>query len=285
MHTVPHGYLQAFAVPDTKRRMPAVWRFDRISGEGKLVGVRDAEVVRDIYTIFGDDGAPDTVIEDDILCDVEGAFCATRDVLRDRNPPTREHWANLARFIALQLLRTPRMLQLVREEIDAEGGEYARDTAQRIMVFLARRWVHRIARMNGIVASDETDFPFLTCDNPAVTWKKIGEGFQCGVNQRDPSLIVSCPLAPDLMFTSYQTPESLRAVLAERHDMDQPPQKFGTHIDTGTLPVPEVKRLNLICIANAHRYLYSNYSDKRLRRFLTNNFFGKPGPARRIIDQ
>jgi len=62
MHTVPHGYLQAFAVPDTKRRMPAVWRFDRISGEGKLVGVRDAEVVRDIYTIFGDDGAPDTVM-------------------------------------------------------------------------------------------------------------------------------------------------------------------------------------------------------------------------------
>ena len=83
------------------------------------------------------------------------------------------------------------------------------------------------------------------------------------------------------MFFAYQTRESLQAVLAERHDVELPPGKFNVHIDTGTLPTPEVKRLNLVCIANAHRHVYANYNDKRLRRFLAKTFFGKPGPIRR----
>jgi hypothetical protein len=252
MHTVPRGYLEAFAVQDPERRKPAIWRFDRTSGEPKLVGVRDAEVVKDIYTLFSVDGAPDTAIEDTMLCDVEGAFCTTRNELIERSPVRREQWFRLAAFIAVQLLRTPRELQLMRDEMDAVRIAYARDTPQRVMLELIRRWEYRVARMNGIIARNETDLPLLTCDNPAVRWKKRGAGFA----------------------------ESLKAVLAERHDIDPPPERFNVHLGGGTLPVQEVKRLNMICIANAHRYVYANYNNEQLQRFLTDKFFGKPAPVR-----
>ena len=200
---------------------------------------------------------------------MEGAFCTTRNQLTDRSSLTREQWPRFARFIAVQLLRTPRALQLMRDELDAERIVYAPDTPQRVMLGLIRRWMLRIARMRGIIAHNETDFALLTCDNPAVTWKKRSAGFQCGGDQRDPDLVVSCPLTPDLAFVAYQTPESLKAVLAERHDIDPPLEPFNVHIDVGTLPSQEVKRLNLICLANAHRYVYASCNNERLQRFLT----------------
>ena len=86
MHAVAESYLEAFDAHVPDRRKPAVWRFDRVSGEAKLVGVRDAEVAQRTYTpLFGADGAPDTGIEDPILCDIEGAFCTARNLLRDRS--------------------------------------------------------------------------------------------------------------------------------------------------------------------------------------------------------
>jgi hypothetical protein len=36
-----------------------MWRLDRASGEERQVGVLDAGVVRDMYTIIGDDGSRD----------------------------------------------------------------------------------------------------------------------------------------------------------------------------------------------------------------------------------
>jgi uncharacterized protein DUF4238 len=107
MHTVPLSYLEAFAVRDPDRRTPSVWRFDRLTGEAKTVGVRDAEVVKDIYTLVDDGGSPDNIIEDTILGKAEGAFCHTRDRLRAGNQLAREDWAGLAQFVAFQLQRTP----------------------------------------------------------------------------------------------------------------------------------------------------------------------------------
>ena len=46
------------------RRTSGVWRFDRVTGESKLLGVGDAEVAKDIYTVFNDDGTADTGIEE-----------------------------------------------------------------------------------------------------------------------------------------------------------------------------------------------------------------------------
>jgi hypothetical protein len=59
------------------------------------------------------------------------------------------------------------------------------------------------------------------------------------------------------------------------------PQTFRSHVDIGSLPDAEVKRMNHICVSNAHRYVYANYSDKPLLRFLQNRFFGAPAPVRR----
>jgi hypothetical protein len=104
MHTVPEGYFEAFAVQDPTRRTSGVWRFDRISGESKVLGIGDAEVVRDIYTVFDDEGAPDTGIEDELLCGLEGDFCRARTALLERLPLSKENWSGLARFTSVSLI-------------------------------------------------------------------------------------------------------------------------------------------------------------------------------------
>ncbi len=284
MHTVPEGYFEAFAVQEPRRERSGVWRFDRVSGESKLVGVGDTEVVKDIYTVFSDDGTPDTGIEDGILCGIEGAFCSARNVLLKRIPLSKEHRTGLARFVAAQLFRTPRFLQLMRDGLNADGIAYERDTPQRVMLLLIERWILRLVRMRGIIAHNETGLPLLTCDNPAVMWKRNGDSFICGVDQYDPNLVVSCPLSPTLIFVAYQTPESLKAVHAERHDVDRhdrQPETFTSHVGVGALPVSEVQHLNNICISNAHRYVYASYCDQALLRFLQDRFFGAAAPVRR----
>jgi Protein of unknown function (DUF4238) len=284
MHTVPEGYFEAFAVREAARRTSRVWRFERSTADSKLFGVGDAEVARDIYAVFNDDGAPDTGIEDELLCALENAFCTARNLLLQRKPLSKENWSSLFRFTAAQLLRTPRLFQLVRDDLAADGTPYEQDALPRVMLLLIGRWIPRLARMRGILAYNETGLPLLTCDNPAVTWKKSGDGFICGVDQYDPGLVVSCPLSPTLMFVAHQTPESLKAVQAEQHDIpfsDRKPQTFTSHVDIGSLPEAEVKRMNHICVSNAHRYVYANYSDEPLRRFLQDRFFGAPAPVRR----
>jgi len=286
MHAVPRSYFDAFAVHEPGRRASRVWRFDRIFGESKLVGVGDTEVVKDIYAVFSDDGTPDTAIEDDMLCGIEDAFCSARSALLNRTPLSKDHWIALARFVAAQLLRTPRFLQLVRDGLDADGTVYERDTPQRVMVVLIERWVPRLLRMTGIIARNETGFPLLTSDNPAVLWKqsRLGDGFMCGVDQYDPDLVVSCPLGPTLMFAAYQTPQSLNSTWAERRDVEscvKQSRSFATRIAYTQLTPPEVKRFNNVCISNANNYIYANYCDGTVLRFLQNRFFGAPAPVRR----
>jgi hypothetical protein len=284
MHTVPEGYFEAFAVHEPERRTSGIWRFDRVSGAFKVLGVGDAEVAKDIYTVFKDDGRPDTGIEDKLLCGLEGAFCSARNLLHDRTALSKENWSGLFRFIAAQLLRTPRFFQLMRDCLEADGTTYEQDTLPRVMLLLIERWIPRLARMRGILAYNETGLPLLTCDNPAVTWKKNGDGFICGVDQYDAELVVSCPLSPTLMFVAYQTPESLKAVNTEQPDVapaNRRSHTFTSHVDIGSMPESEVKRMNHICVSNAHQYVYANYSDKRLHRFLQNRFFGAAAPVRR----
>lgn len=182
MHTVAESYLEAFAVDDPARRTAGVWRFDRISGVSKIVGVRDSEVVNDFYTVIGEDGTPDIGIESELLCGIEGAFGDARksleeSVLSYRVPLSKEQCAGLVRFVAAQLLRTPRFFQSMRDSLDADGIEYENDAPQRVMIDLIGRWAMRLVRMRGIIAYTETALPLLTSDNPALMWKKQGEGF------------------------------------------------------------------------------------------------------------
>ncbi len=286
MHTVSKTYLEAFALNDVTRRTSALWRFDRLSGEAKIVGVRDAEVVKDIYTVYID-GKPDTGIEE-LLCGIEDAFTPARQFILEQQIGTKqiliskEQWAALFRFIAAQLLRTPRAFQGMCDTWSVTGSQYESDTPQRVMVELIQRWILRLARMRGTVAYTETATPFLTSDNPAVMWKPEGDAFAYA-NQRDAKLTVTCPLSPSLLFCAFQTPESLKAVHGERNDLphnERPSEKFRSNLDFGSIPDGEVKRLNALCVSNAHRYVYANNCGKPLLTFLRNRFFGKPAPVR-----
>lgn len=276
MHTVPSSYFEPFAISDPRRRTPAVLRFDRTSGEGKEVGIYDAEVVRDIYTVYGADGQPDTGIEDKILCDIEGQFCQTRDevceLVQRGTAIGKEHWIGLVKFVALQLLRTPRSFQFMRDLLDSRGTEYDSDAPQRIMLVLTERTARRIARMRGVIANNETEYPLLTSDNPVATWRADYDGQQFGVDLRLPNVVVSCPLTPEMLFMAFQTSESLEA-LSMQAEMD-PRKSYQVHIDMGLLPTAEVKRLNAICLGNAHRYVYANDNSVQLQRFLERKFFG-----------
>jgi hypothetical protein len=167
----------------------------------------------------------------------------------------------------------------MESSLKAHGDSYEPDDLRGVMLLLIERWIHRLARMRGIVAHSETSLPLLTSDNPAATWKRISGGFACGVDQFDPGLVVSCPLSPSLVFVAYQTAESLRAVHAEQFDEEtgRPlAEAFGSHVDTGGLPEREVKFLNQVCVTNAHKRLYASYCDNSLRRFLENRFFAGP---------
>jgi hypothetical protein len=284
MHTVAKSYFEAFAVDDPARRETAgIWRFDRLSGKSKIIGVNDSEVVNAIYTVYDENGTPDTGIET-ILCKIEGAFGDARRALLDREnvvqseiPLTKEQWTGIAKFIAAQLLRTPRFFQMMRDYLTAEGLPYESDAPQRVMLILIDRWIPRLVRMRGLLVYTETDLPLLTSDNPAVMWKKNGKGIICGVDQYDPELVVSCPLTPELLYVAYQTQKSLNAVHAERHDIPRAERKsemFRSNLTFGSIPEWEVKRLNHICLLNAHKNIYANYCDKALLRLLQNRFWG-----------
>src|SRR5215831_17824527 len=139
MHTVPGGYLEAFSAKRPGRRKPSVWRFERISGAAKPVGVLDAEVVNDIYTITAEDGNRDTTIEDEILQRMEGAFCAARNVLVERRQLDKLQAVDLAGFIAFQMTRTPRNFRMLVEEFKDRGIPFNEDTPQRLMVLTVER--------------------------------------------------------------------------------------------------------------------------------------------------
>ena len=167
-------------------------------------------------------------------------------------PISRDHRTALSRFIAAQLLRTPRFFQLMVDGLRSEGVAYNRDTPQRVMLALINFWIPRLTRMDAQLAYTEADAPpLLTSDNPAVMWKRTRDSFICGgVDQYDPQLVISCPLAPNLLFVTYQTPRSLEAVHAERHDIargDKPPETFTTHVGTGGLPKHEAALINQVC--------------------------------------
>src|ERR1039457_830736 len=140
MHTVAESYFEAFAVDDpTRRNIAGIWRFNRSSGEGKVVGVRDSEVHKDIYTVYDEDGKPDTGIET-LLCKIESAFGDARRFLLDNKQNilekqvklSKEHWTGLARFVAAQLLRTPRFFEIMRTYLTVNGLAYEIDTPPQV---------------------------------------------------------------------------------------------------------------------------------------------------------
>jgi Protein of unknown function (DUF4238) len=114
MHTVPASYLEPWGVTQD-RRTPAVWRYSRTDQAPILMAISNAAVWKDIYAFQDEAGERNTAIED-TLSGIEGAYCAARAFLVRQSPLGIDKRLAVARFIAFQLIRTPRSLQLHRDE-------------------------------------------------------------------------------------------------------------------------------------------------------------------------
>jgi Protein of unknown function (DUF4238) len=114
MHTVPRGYLEPFATIKG-RRTPAVWRYERTNREPVAIGIGDANVHKDIYA-FEDDGGERTTAIEDLLVEIEGNFCNARLKVVSGAALTLDERIAISHFVAFQLSRTPRALQIHRDE-------------------------------------------------------------------------------------------------------------------------------------------------------------------------
>ena len=114
MHTVPAGYLVPFGVTDD-RELPGIWQYSRTSEIPRLIGIYDAAVRKDIYAFEDGNGQRNEEIEA-LFCEAEGKFWNVRDdVLAKQLQLNIDQRISLARYIAEQLLRTQRSLQLHRD--------------------------------------------------------------------------------------------------------------------------------------------------------------------------
>ena len=148
MHTVPASYLEAFAASVPMRREPCIWRYERSTGETKLLAISNVEVAKHIYAVVGDGGERDTTIEDRLLGSIDGEFCTVRDLLRTRRQLTQSQWQSLAWFVTIQLLRTPRAFQLLRDELPAHNVTCEADQPQKLMVLMIDDFVRWLLRTN-----------------------------------------------------------------------------------------------------------------------------------------
>src|SRR5438309_7017596 len=114
MHTVPASYLEPWGVTQD-RKTPAVWRYSRTDQAPVLMAISNAAVWKDIYAFQDESGQRNTAIED-TLSGVEGAYCEARASLIRQSALGIDQRLAVARFVAFQLIRTPRSLQLQQDE-------------------------------------------------------------------------------------------------------------------------------------------------------------------------
>jgi hypothetical protein len=283
MHTVPVGYLRRFADRSVGRDTAHVWRFGREASEPRLIGVRDVSVKRGIYKLLSETKPPDIFIETELLAKtVELGFPELVALLEAGKDPSYWGWRRLSRFLAFQLLRTPRAFQMIRDACAAQAIEIGRNGPQLNMIWMAPKIENWICQLEWLVLSNSTTFPFLTSDNPVTPWADRGGGFEAGVGFHDPSFRLFFPLTPTLAIAALQTSVSLKGISGD------PPQRpgsfrdlFDLSIQKGVLTAEGVWIHNRVTIAFAENYVYANGNDDRLRLFLKEHFIGQPGPVRR----
>lgn len=247
-----------------------------------MIGANDAAVVRDIYAIVGEDGSRDTAIEDLLLKGVDGAFCGVRELLVAHQEVRYWQWRDLSRFLALQIARTPRQFQSIRDEYASFGVNADQNDPQKAMVLAAPRLENWICWMEWAICRNESDFPFLTSDNPVVFWVDRGKGAEGGVGFAEPALQIFFPVSPRLCFTARHSQTSCSAALADPANREASfLQEFDLNIVEGKLDATQVKRANLLMVGNADKCVYSNSNDEALGRFLKRRFIGRIAPVRR----
>jgi hypothetical protein len=258
MHTVPAGYLRAFADKVARRRNPHIWQAGRETAQTKLISVRDASICKDIYTLRHDGGESDTTIETELLGSaVDESFPAVVQMLGSGKNPSYWQWRHISRFMAFQLARTPRMFQIIRDEGRRLGIDVGPNDPQLMMARQApfnEKW---ICGMTWTLCWNRSSLPLLTSDNPVVMWADRGGGAELGVGFRDATLEILFPLTPSLCLMLEHTVASHKLVV---DDVPESTPEFSAHyplrIHTGWLDIDQAARVNQITVSNAERYVY-----------------------------
>ena len=283
MHTVPRGYLAGFADRSAPRDKPHVWRFERRLDEPKLISVRNVSVRRDIYALWTAAGVPDISIETELLSKtVDDGFPELIALLESGQEPSYWGWRRLSRFIAFQLVRTPRSFQMHRDACARAGLKVGRNDPQLGMVYMAPIIENWICQLKWFILWNRTDFAFLTSDNPVTTWADRGSAFETGVGFVDPALRVLFPLSPKICVATVQTRASWEAITGESPEREGSfTEKFELSIQSAALTVDGVIRHNQVTTSNAEKYAYATRNEDRLQLFMRDWFTERPAPVRR----
>ncbi len=283
MHTVPAGYLRAFADTSAPRRNPHIWRFERETAQARLISVRNAAVTRNIYRLRTEGGEADTAIETELLSSaVDDCFPPVVQLISSGGTPTYRQWRDVSRFMAFQLARTPRMFQILKDEGSRHGVDTGPNDQQLVMVYMAPFLEKWCCGMKWIVCWNLSTLPLLTSDNPVVMWADRGDGADLGVGFLDPALRMLFPLTPNICLTAAQTQTSLKTVQDDTPESTpQFSDSYPLRVGRGSLGIDEAVMLNQVMVSNAERYVYANSNDEKVRLFLNDLFFGLSGPVRR----
>ena len=281
MHTIPRSYLAAFADLSAPREKPHVWRFERQSNVPKLISLRDISVKRDIYTLWTEDGQPDLSIEMRVLAEgVEDGFSNLIASLEAGKQPPYWRCRQLSRFMAFQLLRTPRSFQIFRDACALNDVNVGPNDPQRLTVYMAPQIENWICQMSWYVSSNVTSLPFLTSDNPVTAYAETGLIAEVGVGFSNPALRVIFPLSPRICLVMEHTPASLFCVTSDSSEREPSfMHEFELLIHSAELTLLDVIRLNQV--TNAEKYAYTNGENERIRLFMKEQFTDRSAPVRR----
>jgi hypothetical protein len=83
--------------------------------------------------------------------------------------------------MSFQLIRTPRPFQILRDEGTRRGIPIGSNDPQILMVYEAPFLEKWLCGMKWGVCWNQSTLPFLTSDNPVVTWADRGHGAELGV--------------------------------------------------------------------------------------------------------
>jgi hypothetical protein len=104
-HYLPRVYLKGFATPTGE-----VWRYDRVDGALKPLGIPIIGAEKDLYAIItGDELSQE--IETKWFSPLDGRFGPIRRKLENREEPSTEELMHLANFVAYLRVRTPAMIR------------------------------------------------------------------------------------------------------------------------------------------------------------------------------
>jgi len=116
-HYLPKSYQANFSVdPD----VPKVWVYDKKGGDPRPQHPVNTGVIRDLYTIQGEDGQPTDTIESELMAPIDDAAAPILKRLANGDAGiSTEDVGNLSWYMAVMYVRSPRQMK-VMEEVGVE---------------------------------------------------------------------------------------------------------------------------------------------------------------------